>query len=55
MRKRLDIVFQAIGQFELRLQSFRQRARLIKDLFGSARTIKHSKKGFRDGVVTSHE
>ena len=55
MRKCLDIVFQAIEHFEVRLQSFRQRERSVQDLLGSTRTIKQSKKGFIGGAMTSHE
>ena len=55
MRKCLDIVFQGIGHFEVRLHSFRQRERSVQDLLGSTKTIKQLKKGFRGGVMTSHE
>ena len=55
MKECLSIVFQAIGHFEVRLHSFRQRERSVQDLFGSTRTIKHSKKGFRGGAMNSHE
>ena len=35
MKECLNIVFQAIGHFEARLYSFRQRERSVQDLLGS--------------------
>ena len=35
MKEFLSIVFQAIGHFEAKLHSFRQRERSVQDLLGS--------------------
>ena len=47
MRKRLERVFQAIGHFEVRLHSFRQRVRSVQDLLGSTNENQTIKERFQ--------